>query len=462
MPDRFRIAVIGGGLAGAAFALHLLRDHPALEADLTVIEPREKLGAGLAYSALAPEHRTNVAATRMSLFPDEPDHFDTWLRDQGEPLRDASCIVPDIGLFPSRAVYGRYADATLAGAVAAHRGIAFTHIRARADAVGADLAIALDDGTSLAADIAVLAIGHTTPDLPAVLRGVPGVIADPWDLPALRAIPSEARVLVVGTGLTACDVIASLHRAGHRGPVTALSRHGLLPRSRTRLPVNAEGDFSTNPEHTALGLLVRVRAAIATATGAGRPWENVIDALRQQTTYAWGTLDWNQRRRLLRHLRTYWDVHRFQCAPQIDATITAMRQAGRLDIVAASLLHAEAGSVRIRRRGQTTTQTLPFDTVVNCTGPGHRSVTAQHPVLRSLAEAGLLLPDPVRLGILVDTESRVIKADGTPWPTLFVAGPLARGTHGELMGMPQINLQPRALAGNVASMVRQATRALAS
>ena len=46
-----RIAILGGGFAGAACALHLLRDHPGLVAELVVIEPRERLGAGLAYSA---------------------------------------------------------------------------------------------------------------------------------------------------------------------------------------------------------------------------------------------------------------------------------------------------------------------------------------------------------------------------------------------------------------------------
>jgi uncharacterized NAD(P)/FAD-binding protein YdhS len=61
-----RIVILGGGFAGTACAIHLMRDHPGLRAELTVIEPRERLGAGLAYSAPAREHRINVAAARMT------------------------------------------------------------------------------------------------------------------------------------------------------------------------------------------------------------------------------------------------------------------------------------------------------------------------------------------------------------------------------------------------------------
>jgi uncharacterized NAD(P)/FAD-binding protein YdhS len=192
--------------------------------------------------------------------------------------------------------------------------------------------------------------------MPAPLHHCPKVIANPWDVAALDAIPLSARMLIVGTGLTACDVLATLLARGHGGPITALSRHGLLPRPRTMLPVAAEGDFSTSPETSALGLLRRVRRAVAIATAAGRPWENIIDALRQQSAVVWGSLDWGQRKQLLRHLRSFWDVHRFQSAPQIDAAVGAARGRGQLTLRAASLVSARADGdlvlVTLRPRGQ--------------------------------------------------------------------------------------------------------------
>jgi uncharacterized NAD(P)/FAD-binding protein YdhS len=40
----------------------------------------------------------------------------------------------------------------------------------------------------------------------------------------------------------------------------------------------------------------------------------------------------------------------------------------------------------------------------------------------------------------------------------LVAGPLARGTFGELMGLPQVNTQPRAVAAELATVLGAARK----
>jgi len=432
---------------------------------VTIVEPRPVLGAGLAYSTQAKEHRTNVAASRMSLFAEEPMHFHDWVRAQGTTAEDPASEMTDGRLYPSRAVFGRYVEAVLGTEIAAHAGVAVRHVRKMAKGIlpeGAGFRVFVAEGEVLTADAVVLAVSHTAPDLPAPLRGVGRVIADPWNVGALAEVAPEARVLIVGTGLTACDVVATLVAQGHRGTMTAISRHGLLPRPRTLLPVEADGDFASTPETTALGLLRRIRLVVAASQAAGRPWENVVDALRQQAVVVWGALDWTERRRMLRHARAFWDVHRFQSAPQIDAVVAGAQAAGRLTVRAASVIDASAAGgelhVRIRPRGAPAgrCETVLVDTVINCTGPGHRSVVMTHPVLAGLAAAGGLQADPAALGILVDGDARVVRADGSAWTNLFVAGPLARGTFGELMGLPQVNTQPRGVAALLATLAASA------
>ena len=450
-----RVVVVGGGFSGAMVGVHLGRDHPAVDVAVTVVEPRAVLGAGLAYGTHDAACRVNVAASRMSPFDEEPGHFDDWVRRSGAQAADPA-IEAAGGRFPGRAVFGRYVRELADGAAPAHR-------RARAVGVlrgAGGFVVSLDDGAAIEADTLVVATGHPPPALPRSLGGLAGdarMVRDPWDETAIGRIAADAdgAVLVVGTGLTACDVLAALRARGHRGPVTTVSRHGLLPRPRTTLPVGAFGDFETPPAVTGLALLMRVRTAIAEAERSGRPWEDVIAALREQAPPVWRALPVVEQRRLLRHARAFWDAHRFQCAPQIAALVAAERDAGRLTVLTASLIEARAApdglTVRCRPRGGGAAVAVRADWVVNCTGPGHGDAFAASPFLASLAAAGLARPDALGLGIDCDERSLAIGTDGSPVAGLFVAGPPARSAHGELMGLPQVSRQPRAIAASIAS-----------
>lgn len=457
---RANLILAGAGLAGAAFLAHLLRDHPALRGRVAVLEPSRRLGSGLAYGTCDPAHRVNVAAGRMSLYPDQPEHFLHWLAHTGAAAPDHDALGEDGLLHPRRALFGRYVDETLRAAIAASP-VEVVRTRTRAVAAqrsGERWVVTLEDGARIEAPLLVLAVGHTAPELPRALSALCGndrLVADPWRRDALAGIGVHDAVLVAGSGLTGCDVVASLRLRGHRGPVLMASRRGLLPRPRTGLAVQAFGRFDDPPCITAAALLRRVRRAVADAASLGRPWEDVILALREQAGTVWGALPVPERRRLLRHVRPFWDVHRFQCAPQVERVLRQGLAEGWLSLRAAGLAdahpEADAIAVTLRRRGGAV-ERIRVDAVVNCTGPGHRSVVDHNPLLRSLAEHGALRADPCRLGIDVDRASRVLDREGNAWPDLFVAGPLARGTHGELMGLPQVALQPRAVAASVAAI----------
>src|ERR1700675_470562 len=69
--DARSIAIVGGGASGALMTAHLLKC-AGDAVRVTLIEPREQIGRGLAYATENESHRLNVRASNMSAFPDDP------------------------------------------------------------------------------------------------------------------------------------------------------------------------------------------------------------------------------------------------------------------------------------------------------------------------------------------------------------------------------------------------------
>ncbi|MBX8828167.1 hydroxyacylglutathione hydrolase, partial [Ochrobactrum sp. SFR4] len=83
-------------------------------------------------------------------------------------------------------------------------------------------------------------------------------------------------------------------------------------------PPRLFGDFINPPEISATQLLHKIRKTIHEAARQSVPWQSVIDALRDQGSEIWHALPLSERQRIVRHLRTYWDAHRFRLATQTD------------------------------------------------------------------------------------------------------------------------------------------------
>lgn len=449
-------AILGGGVAGATTALHLASLTRDVEVDILVVEPRATLGRGLAYSTSDPAHRINVPASRMSIHADKPSHFIDWLATTAQVMSPGTATLEG-ELFPERQIFGGYVAAQLDPLIASG---AVRHVRAHAvSAANVDdrFLIELSDETAFDADIVVLAMSHPQPSLPKELRGLAGsdrLIADPENAAAISAVGPAERVLIVGTGLTSADVIASLDRRGFWGEITAISRRGLRPRGHGDCSGRrSEADFVAATRPTAARLLRQIRAQIAADARAGRGWQGAIDRVRDQGSAIWSGLDRSERARVLRHLRPYWDVHRFRVSPQIEQVLDRQSARGKLDYIAGRLLGArevdDGVIVDFRRRGQLDPVTERFDRVVVTTGPAHGDVLRTNPVLTGLYDEGLVSPEPLGLGLLVAETCRAVDHDGRCSDKIFVAGPLARGHVGELMGVPEVAAHARVVAETV-------------
>jgi len=451
------VAIIGGGFSGAAVALHLVENGRAGKpARVVVFEPRDILGAGLAYDTHEPAHRINVPAARMSLYPDDPGSFQRWIDDTHVLADDPEAIMAAEQVFPRRQAFGTYVHDTLAPHIADGR---IEHRQATVVGLarsGATWRLSGSDGRDLVADIVVLAVSHPAPALPSQLKplaGHPRLVADPTARDALDVIRADDRVLIVGNGLTSADVVAALTQRGHQGPILSVSRRGLRSRGHSAIAHEPAGDFLSPPSRTASQLLQCIRIELRAARRLGLGWQPVLDAVRAQGQQIWKALPVVERQRIARHIRPFWDAHRFRVAPQVEAVLDGAIEAGRLEILAASLsFSARTGDeigIGLKLRRRNVFREVTVDAVVVTTGPSHGGILRSQPFLSALQNEGLLAACATGLGIACDDQSRALDASGNIVPALYIAGPLARGTFGELMGLPQVTEHAVFVAGQV-------------
>jgi uncharacterized NAD(P)/FAD-binding protein YdhS len=329
------IAVIGAGFSGSLLAVHLLR-RSLSEDRIYLIERSAEFGRGLAYATGNPRHLLNVRAGNMSAFSDQPEHFLDWVRGLPEEERHGISMTADWLTFVSRWLYGSYIQHILAQEI-------WGEGRANRLHLVADEAVALHptargyrlevgSGRSYEVDAVALAMGNFPPG-----GAIPGYVANPWGPDAVTYLDPDASVLLVGTGLTMVDVVISLLDRGHRGEICAISRRGLLPRTHAAVAPAPRFLPPAPAPRRALALLRALRAEIRRAEAEGRDWRSVIDSLRPDTQDLWRNLPLEEKRRFLRHLRPWWDVHRHRMAPAVATRIAQARERGQLTIQRARL-----------------------------------------------------------------------------------------------------------------------------
>jgi uncharacterized NAD(P)/FAD-binding protein YdhS len=461
MPFQFdntrTIAIVGGGLSGALAAIQLLRK-ASLPVRVAMIEPRDTLGRGVAYSTESAWHLLNVRAGNMSIFPDQPDDFLKYLRvavSQDSSPAD----------FVQRRFFGAYISARLREAsLSAAPGIQLEWCRDSAQRVDVNregkTRITLSDGKVLTADAVVLATGNNPVAVP--FDNPDGVeIISGWSATACDGIEKDETVLVVGSGLTAADAVLALAERGHRGKIHVVSRHGRWPLvHQASRPLTLPSDTFSETE-SVLPILHKLRALSRQAEASGDTWQSAFDGFRPHINSVWKRLPENQRRRFLRHLRPLWEIHRHRLPPEAAGRIESFKRSGQLTMVRGLVLDARrapADLIRVRvtrRAGGEEKEELSVRRVIVCTGPGLDFRKAAPPIIRDLVDRNLAQVDPVSLGLLVSNDYALLQMSGAPSSSLFALGPSIKGSLWETTALPEIRTQARDLA---TSLVNAALR----
>lgn len=457
------IAIVGAGFSGVALAVQLLQQLREPTRIVLLGQP-DSYGRGLAYGTTSAQHLLNVPAGRMGLDPAHESGFSDYLQRRGLAFGPAD--------FVPRSIYGDYLascldaaqQAALPGVVLERRPADVLRIT-RPDGVDClpGRQLVLGDGSRLAADQVVLATGNFPSLPPAVASHLDWTRAplfgSPWSAMNLSPLPAGGDILLVGSGLTAMDMVLQLVDQGHTGKIVMISRRGQLAKVHRHHDAAPRSDWveaNFGAGETRVRVLLReLRQRIAGAKALGGDWRDVMGSLRSQTARLWQQLSPRSKAQFVRHLGPFWDVHRHRAAPEVGERLQKLMQSGQVLLLAGNMTRFELGQdgqveVSLRGRGQSGLRHAVFKAAINCIGPCADLTRLAHPLMRQLLAAGDIVPDALRLGLECSQGYALRDAQGRTHQDLYYLGPFLKASYWEATAVPELRMHARALARQIA------------
>lgn len=446
---RASVAIIGAGFSGTLTAVHLLQS-PSAEPkiDMYLIDTRGSFGPGLAYCPPSERFKLNVPAKAMGAFPNDPEGFYRWMRERN--------IAVSPGDFTPRLLYGRYLSYLLNQASSCSN----THTLHRIHDEVVDIfrehgtdswRLTLKSGQTIAAQACILAMGNLMRTSTSA-REPASHFRQPFEPKSYEDISSHENIFILGSSLTAVDVIMECEARGFTGTYTVLSRHGRFPLPYAELsagePANLPSRWDTRGSVRELVSMIRSESR---RLGSSQP---VFEAMRPNIQSMWRHFSLGERRRFLRHVRPIWDIHRHRIPAGHADILSQLQNADRLHILSGRLRetrdHGGKLLITIARRGDPQPMTLPqlFDVAFRCTGPEGDITKIDHPLVHSLAAQHLIEPGPLGLGPVRND------LDGLP---LWLVGPLLRENLWETTAVREIRQQAHEVATEIAHYLSRIT-----
>lgn len=347
------LAIVGGGASAVLLLAAIAREPAAKGMRVDVYErSMERLGRGIAYSTRQNVHLLNVRAANMSAYEADKDDFAGWAAEKGYKPDD----------FVPRRLYGEYLLEILEKAKEA---LSINFIEADVTGIKKitkeEYEISYGNKTRSYRDV-VQATGNVRPQRPKVDDGTAWYFDDPWKAD-FELLGNFRHIALIGSGLTAIDMVLALYARNFNGKISIYSRHALMPAAHATPAVwpsfLTEQDYKKSPR----GLFLAIRREVRKAKEQGVPWQAVIDSLRPHTNPVWDSMPRGVREKFMKKFFTLWNVHRHRCAPQIARAIETLEKAGRVEFIKASIDKVGAGPAVHGSMGE-----HRVEAVINCLG----------------------------------------------------------------------------------------------
>eukprot|EP01064_Diplonema_japonicum_P010498 TRINITY_DN1774_c0_g1_i1.p1 TRINITY_DN1774_c0_g1~~TRINITY_DN1774_c0_g1_i1.p1 ORF type:complete len:480 (+),score=110.03 TRINITY_DN1774_c0_g1_i1:1537-2976(+) len=475
-----RVALIGGGISAGALVAQLLRNGKNLEINVFEKEGEREMWSGVAYGTPAEWHLINIPSYAMSILEDDKEHLSRWLQKKREEGKISKEWGTDRKHIP-RGMFGQYVKETVTEESAKNPSCNIEYTRGEVT-VANEGGVVLEDGTMIAADIVVLCSGNFSPsnikfsNSEYFYKTSERYIQNPWkhlsDLHAL--IAPDARVGLIGSRLTAVDVLLTLQNTNHTGKVHLISRTGLLPKANhaeVLAPLRDMSDivgFSLPSDEEAAAIVqdgkglpgvdIDVDRIFTTIIenckrieGEGGIWQTEVDSLRPFFNKLWKCMNTEKRSVFLTKYRDEFEIRRHRVAPGILEAIAPI-----LDKAPHHLGHIQAMTQSDPRSPVTVTlpeESFEVDWIINCTGPQlDFRHTPPSPLFTQLITTSQVTPEQTGIGLLIDTATgKLLTPSLNPSSYLFAVGPICKGSEWETIAVKDIRRQACVVAREILS-----------
>jgi uncharacterized NAD(P)/FAD-binding protein YdhS len=443
-----RIGIIGAGFSGTALAAacYRLRSAPV---EIILFDKTGCFGTGEAYSSPFPFHLLNVRARDMSAFEDEPLHFAHWLKYKGDIVSYLDEALPIEEQFAPRFLYGHYLKQLLKTMQSDSSGKLTLKLEPAEviDVIPKDdrAILILHDHREITVDKVVLATGNNpVMDFPFPVSSEVNCIPNPWDYQAPKQIPSHDPVCILGSGLSMIDAVLTLYYQQHQGKIYAVSRHGLLPLSHA--DINVPYLFMQEQLPLELrSLTTYLRSKSRHHSKEGGDWRSVINALRVHIPVLWGRSSLKDRKRFLRHVLPYWNIHRHRVHHKVADLLAQLMAQQQLEVMAGRVIDVENGFANVKLRHFHQSTHIAIKWLINCMGPS-LTMASQPSLVHSLVRRSMVSVDPLGLGFDMMATGALREPSGQASSLLYTIGPPAKGAFWECGAVPEIRKQSFGLA----------------
>lgn len=441
-----RIAVVGRGFSGMMTAIALMKT-VRTPFHLQLFDPNSSVSGG---QALASGHSSEILNSRvrdLSVSSGDADDFNDWLCANTEFRTAVPAAIPGFQqIFVPKSIFSDYVYERFSEALAARRDISVQvsndPVLALRRSRGNRFLVESASASNPLFDTVILATGYGIGDPQTEVASA----ADPSSPVRARRLVARPHTVLLGSGLRVVDRLLQMRETGYSGQITIISKHGFLPQSHTR--INADPVFPAEAMPARLSGIVRfVRQACREAEAGGQNWQSVMNGLRKHARSLWRALPAWEKQQFNRHLRAIYDSHRNRLPEAMHVRLRRELAEGNTLLRRGQVLRMTPTGLLMTPVGRSEEEQIYADQIIDCRC---QAPDLDTPLMRSLIDAGLAMPDELHLGLAVSARGELV-VDDRATDGLFAVGPLGLGSLPDIDLVPEIVTQAYAAAEGISA-----------